>query len=170
MAFQSTVSLNQGFGVIGELFDNGPSRAQPYTLVSASAAYNVFGSAFTITSQGVAAAGNTGTAVFAGILGNPKTNPLFGAGGIPLNPSLTLPNYSIGELIFEGEMIVTLPGAAAIGDLVIYDNTTGVLSTITPVTALPMGKSSAHAVVSRYTVTGAGLAVIRLLNAPIIPT
>jgi hypothetical protein len=170
MPFQSSVSLKQGFGVVGELFDDGPRRAWSYILRSVSAANNVFGRAFTVKSEGVAECGNpSGTAVFAGILVNPKVNPLLGTSSGTLAPSLTLPNETQGELLTEGSIIVSLPAAAAIGDVVIFDNTTGALSTIAPGADLPANKSPAHAVVSRFTVSGAGLAVIDVLAAPYIP-
>jgi hypothetical protein len=166
MPFQSTVNFNQALGVVGEVFDDGPRRAQSYILNSADASYNVFGRAFSITAEGIAQAGNPGgsnVAPFAGILVNPKASPLIGSG---LTPSLTLPNNYQGELLFEGSVVVTLPGAAAIGDWVVYDNTTGILSTVAPNAALPAGKSWAYGIVSRFTVSGAGLAVIRLLQTP----
>lgn len=133
MGFQSTVSLKQGFGVVGELMLDGPVRAAPYTLVSADASYNVVGRAFTVTSEGVAAAGGTGD--FAGILVNPKHYASYGttAGGT-LAPTLTLANNALGECLTMGEIIVALPGAAAIGDKVTYNTTTGVLGS-TPAVA-----------------------------------
>jgi hypothetical protein len=165
--FQSTVFFQQGFGVPGELFTDGPYRSQSFIINSALASYNIIGAAaFTITSQGVAAAGNvSGTAVFAGILATPKNQPLQGtvAGGT-LAPSLVLPNQAQADLITMGSLIVTLPAAAAIGDYVIFDNTTGALSTIPPGTTLPTGKTFANAVVDYYTVTAAGLAVITMTN------
>ena len=48
MTFQATVYDNIGFGVVGELFLDGPLRAQPGRLDSASAANNVIGRAFTV--------------------------------------------------------------------------------------------------------------------------
>jgi hypothetical protein len=168
-SFQTSVPFNQALGVVGELYDTSPVRSQPYTLVSASAAYNVFGRAFSITGEGTCAAGNSGTAQFAGILCNPKVGALLGDGTLPLNPSLTLPNGAIGELITMGCMIVTLGASAAIGDLVVYDNTTGVLETIAPDANLPVGKSFAYAQVDRFTVSAAGLAVIMITKIPPIP-
>lgn len=160
MGFQSTVSLNQGFGVVGELVFDGPVRAEPFILNSADAAYNVVGRAFTVTSQGVAAAGGTGA--FAGIMVNPKHYASYGttAGGT-LAPTLTLANNATAEMLRMGEIIVSLPGAAAIGDAVKYNTTTGVLGTGAPgagEAAVPNAK------VSRFTVSGAGLAVIVLTN------
>lgn len=159
MGFQSTVSLKQGFGVVGELMLDGPVRAAPYTLVSADAAYNVVGRAFTVTSEGVAAAGGSG--VFAGILVNPKHYASFGTSAGTLAPSLTLANNALGECLIMGEIIVALPGAAAIGDAVKYNTTTGILGTGAP----GAGEAAVpNAVVSRFTVAGAGLAVIKLTN------
>jgi len=164
MGFQSTVSIQQGFGVPGEQYSDGPWRAQSYTINSASATYNNIGSTMcSITSQGFCAAGNSGgTAVFAGLLVDPKDVALFGTGGIPLNPTLNVPNYTQVECATMGSYVVTLPAAANIGDWVCYDNTTGALTTVAPGTSLPSGTSWGNAVVDYYTVAGAGLAVITM--------
>jgi hypothetical protein len=164
MSFQSAVQIYQGAGVPGEQYSDSPWRAQSYTIDSALASYNVIGATgCSITSQGFVAAGNSGgTAVYAGILVDPKDVALFGTGGIPLAPTLTVPNFTQVECATMGSFFVTLPGAANIGDWVIYDNTTGALSTVTPGTSLPSGKSWANAVVDYFTVSGAGLAVITL--------
>ena len=170
MGFQSTVSINMGFGVPGEQYTDSPSTALPYTIQSASAAYNIIGATCcTVTSQGFCQAGSGGTMGFAGFLVDPKDVALFGSGGIPLNPTLTVPNFTLVECLTMGTIIVTLPGAASIGDYVIYDNTTGAISTITPVTPLPVGKTFANAIVTEFTVSGAGLAVITVNPTYIIP-
>lgn len=164
MGFQSTVSLQQGFGVPGEQYTDSPWRAQSYSINSASAAYNIIGATMcTVTSQGFCAAGNSGgTAVFAGLLVNPKNVALFGAGGIPLNPTLAVPNFTEIQCATMGSFIVTLPGAAAIGDWVVYDQTTGAIATVSPGTSLPSGKNWGNAVVDYVTVSGAGLGVITM--------
>ena len=167
MGFQSAVQVFTGFGVPGELFQDAPYVCQSYELQSDSAAYNIIGAtAYTIASQGVVQAGSGGALGFAGILVDPKNQALFGAvGSSPLSPTLTLPNGAQGELLSMGIIIVTLPGAAAIGDYVIYDNTTGALSTVAAGSPAGSGKSFANAVVVLYTVSGAGLAVIQV-NPP----
>lgn len=160
MAFQSTVDLAQGFGVIGELFDDGPHRAQPFTLVSGDAANNVIGRAFTVTSEGVAAAG--GANPFAGILVNPKSYASFGSGSGTLAPTLTLANQTVGELLSEGSIIVTLGASADVGDLVYFTNATGVLTTTAPGAAAPaLSTLIKGAYVDRFDLTS-GLAVITL--------
>lgn len=164
MGFQTAVAINQGFGVPGEQYTDSPWRAQTFTIDSALASYNVIGATMcSVTSQGFCAAGNAGgTAAFAGLLVDPKDVALFGTGGIPLAPTLTVPNFTIVECATMGTFVVTLPGAAAIGDWVIYDNTTGAISTVTPGTSLPGGSSWGNAIVDYYTVSGAGLAVITM--------
>lgn len=162
--FQSTVRNEQGFGVVGEIFDNGPYRVQPWTLRSDDAALNVFGRAFTVLSEGVAEAGKDGTQVFAGILVSPKEHALNGSS---IDPSLTLPNETVASLLSEGSVVVSLAAVAAIGNVVIYENATGIVKTIAPGAALPANHTHIHgSYVDRVTpnplVAGATLAVVTL--------
>jgi len=171
MPFQSTVANQQGFGVPGEMFTNSPHIAQTFTLVSASAAYNIIGATCcTVTSQGFCEAGSGG-GDFAGFLVNPKVYPLLGTTGNTLAPSLVLPNEGIAELLTMGTIIVTLPANANIGDLVVYDDTTGAIATIAPAAALPVGKKFANAIV-KYITANAGtaqLAVVQVNPTYVIP-
>jgi hypothetical protein len=166
MSFQSTVELAQGFGVVGELFTDGPVIAQTYTLVS-DPVVNTVGNAFTVTSEGLAECGGTG--IFAGILVNPKVYPLYGttAGGT-LAPTLNLPDNGIGELLTMGEIVVSLGGSANIGDSVVFDQTDGSLTAIAPNATVAAGYQLAYATVVRYTLSGSGLAVIRVNMTPTI--
>lgn len=173
MPFQTTVALNQGFGVPGDLYNDGPIKAQSYilnTTAGAGAANNVFGRGFSILSQGQANAGNTGTQVFAGFLINPKGSASPGGSGGPLTPTLTLANYQQAEILVMGSIVVTLPATANIGDIVVMNNSTGVLQTIAPGANLPVGTSPTYAVVDYFTVpSGGGLAVITVNDIPEIP-
>lgn len=136
MGFQTQVNIQYAFGVPGALYDDSPVRSTPWELESANAAYNIIGStAFTATTadpgdssgSGVAAAGGGGQ--FVGILANPKVYATSGPAGSALNPTLQVPNGTIGELVTMGHLIVVLPGTANVGDAVSYDQTTGALST-----------------------------------------
>lgn len=131
-AFQSTVNSTLAFGVPGELLLSGPFRGAPYNINSGSAAYNIVGATAFTTSDGLsAAAGGTignGT-VFAGILANPKVYATSGTTAGTLAPTLTLPNNFNAEFVTMGYLCVTLPAACAVGDRVLYDTTTGALST-----------------------------------------
>ncbi len=167
---QKQVYANQAAGFYGEFYDNSPIRSEPFILRSPNAANNVFGRAFTIVpgEDGVAQAGGTG--IFAGYLINPKEHASFGtqAGG-PLAPTLTLPNEVVASLVNMGCLYTYLPAATAIGDLVIYDTATGELATVAPGALVPGGFAYGYAVVNRFNVNGAGIAVIRVTDVPAIP-
>ena len=159
MTLQSTVALNQGFGLVGEIQFEGPTRAQPgVTKVgTATAADIVVGRAFTIdAADGQFQPGGTG--VFGGILANPKGLASIGtsAGG-PLAPTLTVPAGTVGEFLTMGEILVALPAAAPIGSLIYFTNATGVLGVGT---AAGGQTQIANAVVKRYANAAAGLAVV----------
>lgn len=133
--FQSQVNLYTAAGVPGDWAFSGPRRAQPAVLVS-TPQLNKIGNVFTTVPPGANSQGNAavtaqvgGTGFFAGILGNSKTYASYGnvIDG-PLGPTLVLPDQSIGELFQMGQMWVTLPGPANVGDRVSYDTVTGDLN------------------------------------------
>ncbi len=173
---QNTVGIYNAAGVPGDLAFDGPIRAKAYNLYSAGVA-NVIGYAFTETTAAhpnpSGAAGNGaiaqvgGSGPFAGILMNSKVYPLRGDSSDPLNPSLVLPDYAIGELITMGELWVNLPGPANPGDLVTYDPLTGALNTIAPTvnfvgssstTTLTVASVSSGQLAVGQLITGVGVA------------
>jgi hypothetical protein len=165
--FQSTVNVELGFGVVGELFDNSPRRVQPAKIVSGSAANNVIGRAFTVTtadpadgsSSLIAAAGGTG--VFAGILCNPKAYALYGDGVSTINPSLTLPNNIVAEFLTEGNLIIQVPAACSIGNQVTYNTSTGALATLA---SAAFTASQATTVLTVSAITSGTLGVGSIVN------
>ncbi len=168
MAFQSSVNTDFGFGVIGEQFLAGDVRAVPATIVSGSAENNVVGRAFTVSNGGdssgdaiTAAAGGTG--VFAGILANPKSYASVGHFAGTLVPTLTVPNYTSGELVNSTPgHIVTLAGAADVGYWVEFVQATGVLNAIAAGATVTAGSTIIKgARIERYDVSS-GLAVMSL--------
>lgn len=163
MGFQSTVGLNQAFGVAGEIVSQGPIRSQPFTLVSTPNA-NVIGNAFSVVSEGVAKVGGTGD--FAGILINPKSYATAGASTGTLDPTLTLPDQSIGELLSMGEVLIPVSNSAKVGNRVAYNNTNGALLAIMD-SASSAGAGYTfvpNAKISRYDLPSAGLGVVTLTN------
>lgn len=176
MSFQTTVFINQGFGVPGEIFQDAPWIVLPWTLNSSGTPNIVGATAYTITSQsyvpatggvsvGTVQAGSGGTFGFAGFLCSPKDYALYGTSGAPLAPTLQLPDYTQAALLTQGMLIVSLPAAANIGDYVLYNDTTGALATMPPGDTATTGFSFANAVVSQFqqTISGAGLAVIQVI-------
>ncbi len=139
-SFQSTVNITTALGVPGELSFDGPIRSKSAIINSSGTANNV-GYAYTWTDNAnPSPAGNSsiaaiaqvgGTGVFAGILVNPKAYAANGTtSGGPLGPTLSIPDYTEGELMDMGECFVQMPGPANIGDLVCYNTTSGALSSI----------------------------------------
>lgn len=164
-SFQTTVNEFPGFGVAGTLYSKSPLVASSNIIVSGSAANNVFGRACSFTTpagvgQNVVNAGNTGGQPYAGIIANPAATTLFGGTSGPLSPTLTVPNQTTIDVVSEGIIVVQLDVAANIGDVVIFNNTTGVLSARAPGTQLPNGYSNANATVYMFDISAAGLAVI----------
>lgn len=171
---QPPINNNIGFGVIGELYLEGPLRGQPGVLNSASAANNVIGRAFTVVDDATASfdtaadpqpleVGAGGTGVFAGILANPKVYPSLGtAVGGTLASTQTLPNGQIVELVQEtAGLIVTLPEAFAIGDWIWFNQATGLLVRTAPGASAPASSTRVpNGVVVRFESAAAGLAVI----------
>lgn len=171
MGFQSTVNTELGFGLPGELFDNTPRRSAPWELYTAShPEYNVPGRAFTATTadpadgsaSGVAVAGGTG--VFVGLLANPKVSAGYGDSTGTLAPSTALPNYSIGELVTMGHIIVAVPAACSLGDQLQYNTTTGVLGTVNPKGSVTYSQSTTTVTVTAVA-TGMNLGVGSVINA-----
>lgn len=175
MAFQQPPILgNIGFGVVGELYLEGPLRGQPGVLNSGTPANNVIGRAFTLADDGTASFETSadpqpmemqagGTGVFAGILANPKVYSSLGtvAGGT-LASTLVLPNAAVAEFVLESAgLIVTLPAAFAIGDWVYFTNATGILTTTAPGAAAPAASTRVPGGrVVYFESAAAGLAVI----------
>lgn len=181
--FQSTVNIFNALGIVGDIAFDGPNRATAANLQS-SGMPNIIGYAYTYTSGGnpdpSGAAGNApvatvgGTGAFAGILCNPKEYPLRGttAGG-PLAASLVLPDYSIGDLLFMGEIFVNLPGSANVDDIVTYDPLTGALNSITPQTqftaSIAAGGASTPDVMTVTAVAKGQLSVGQMISGAGIP-
>lgn len=136
MGFQTTVNLTQGFGVQGEIIYDGPVRSAPWNLVSTPEANVIGATAYTVVSPGTDTTAGTatagGTGVYCGILANPKTATFTGTIG---TPTMTLPDDAIGELVTMGQITLLLTTTANPGDLLYFNNTTGVLSSIAPVTS-----------------------------------
>lgn len=141
MAFQSAVAFAMGFGIPGELQYDGPLRAMPWQLISAPQPNVVGSTAYTIVSPmsdlvtGVAMAGGTGE--FAGILSDPKVYANYGNGGVggAFNPTMTLPDDTIAELVMMGQLLVTLTTASNPGDRVTFNTTTGALASMPKVSS-----------------------------------
>lgn len=159
---QSVVNPGLAFGIPGEAFLEGATDAAPWIMESSAIPNIVGATAYTYTSDGIAAAGGTGQ--FVGILANPKVYATAGVAGNALGATMTLPNETVGELVtFHPGLIVKLAEAGAVGNLIYFTQATGVLHSMVPTGTLP-GASTliAGAKIVRFAVDSGGLAVISL--------
>lgn len=166
-AVQTTVNINYGFGVIGEIIQDGPTRASS-RIVNSSGAANTVGFAYTRSNTtDICSVGGTiaSGVVFGGILVMPKSYASYGTTAGTLVPTLNVPDNWQAEFLEMGTIIVTITTAANIGDLVVYDTTTGALSTVAAGSgSAGTGKAFVpNAIVRSYT-SAAGLVAIRLTN------
>ena len=165
--FQSGINITLGFGIPGELIVDGPQRVDVLTL---DAVGGSIGYAFTKSNTtNVATMGGAivdGTSIFAGILVNPKVYASYGvSGGNPLDPTMYLQGNSQGEFLTMGTIVVTVIGSANIGDLVVYDETTGELAAIAPGASPDAGYGLVpNAVIWNYPTSGTGLTAIRITD------
>lgn len=165
MGFQSTVRQFQADGIVGDIVIDGPRRGQTGVLKTTDPTQNVIGRALTHVSgqdkQFVAG----GTGVFAGILANSKEYALQGtAAGGALAPTITLPNeLTVDAITMTSGIVVSLAGAANIGDQVEFKQATGALNAIAPGASATAGSTIIpRARVVRNNVPSAGLAIIEL--------
>lgn len=146
-AFQSVVNKIYTGGFVGEVQKDGPIRVLPWRLDTQDGVANSLpirvGYAFTrkgpdmpdgspsgTQNRDIAIAQPGGTGPFAGILVMPKHYALRGQIGVnALAPTLDLPQYSEGELLTMGFVMVNLTTAYTYGDLVYFVNATGALAT-----------------------------------------
>jgi len=158
-AFQTAVSANLGFGVIGELAFEGPMRAQPATIVHGTAADIVIGRWFTLAADGTARPGGAGAV--GGVLCQPKAFSSGGVAGNALENTLVLPTGTIGQFLYMGAVIIACPDAVTLASAVKYNTTTGIIGAGAPgagEAAVPNAKFI------RYPNAAAGLAVLELTN------
>lgn len=126
--FQKTVGLYRANGIVGELFNDSPRRAQPYILTS-SPAVNYVGYAYTVSSEGVATVGGTG--LFAGLLVHPKHYTTYGTSSGTLEPTMIVPDGFVGEMLTMGEVFFYNNATAfGAGDKICYNTTDGSLKSI----------------------------------------
>ncbi len=167
MAFQSSLNPTYAFGVIGELTSDGPQRVAP-RLMNSSGTPNVVGYFYTRSNTTdictVGGAITNGSTVAGGILVMPKAYASIGTTAGTLTPTLTLPDNWIGEFMEMGTIVVALPAACNIGDLVTYVLATGALGSVAPGSSAPGGSALVPNAVVRSYNTAAGIAAIRLTN------
>ena len=172
MGFQSTVSRQIGFGVIGERLFDGPHSALALQINSPGTTNpNRVGRAFTRvagsdTQVVVGGTPGPGTAL-AGILVDPKMFASYGVSGNTLGATLDLAMGSWGAFLnfCSVPFNIYFSGPGNIGDLVDMDVVTGELWPRASTSPLPAGRANiAGASVEQFSITAAGLCCARLVR------
>ncbi|MFA6213388.1 MAG: hypothetical protein WC714_28385 [Candidatus Obscuribacterales bacterium] len=150
---QASVNYGLPVGIPGEVaYDITPHVQQ--RLIDSDGQANVFGYAYTESTTGIAKVGGTGQ--FAGILLSPKTQSSAGGTTGSLSTTFALLDNTYASLGRFGAFFVAAPAAANIGDQVLFDNTTGALSTQPTLAQFTAAQSTTVLTVSAVTAgTGA---------------
>jgi hypothetical protein len=161
MTQTSVINKALGTGVPGEFYSTEPQRTRAKILTSASESLNLIGVALTQVAGEENQAGVAASAVFAGILGSPKSLHRVG-----LDDITVIQNGTAVECIQQGYVFVNLPAPAAIGDFVYYSDTTALLATAAPSASTPAGHSRVPGgTVEIKNVSAAGIGIIYLDSA-----
>ena len=175
---QQTILDRQAFGNPGDFFTNSPRRALGYILESADPTNNVFGRVFSHVDgkEGSVIAGLAGANIrFAGYLVNNKEHLLEGTLAGVLESRNYLRNGVSASICSMGEIYVKVSNVSKIGDIVIYAEADGALSTIAPGVAVPAGSQFGNAVVTRFDpvqqdpIDSLYLAAITITDTPLRP-
>lgn len=168
MTFQTTVNTTYAFGVVGELIHDGPLRSTRRTLNSSGVNPNNIGYVFIVdATTGIARVGGTidSTHLFGGILACPKEYSSSGTTAGTLAPTMALPDNTDGDLLEMGTIVINTGTACNIGDLLVYDTTTGAISTVAAGSgSAGSGKAFVPNGTSRSITAAPGLIAARLTN------
>lgn len=144
--FQSNIRARQTTGIQGEFVKDGPIRSNDRMLKSTDPANNVIGRVVQqIAAEDHNVSADIGTVgICAGIIGIPKSYSSAGTTGDTLAATMTLPNNTEIECLLEGTIFAPVEndGAGnAIGNILFYDVSTGVITSAPPETEAPDGSA-----------------------------
>lgn len=171
---QTAVNYQMAPGLPGEVAYDVPVNAQVRRLNSSGQA-QIIGYAYTESGQTYDGEGGSennitaqvgGTGIFAGILIQPKSYSSAGGSGGPTSDTYQLPDNSIGELLRNGAVFVSLGNSANIGDWVEFNTTTGAIKSVAPNASVTSGyQFIPGARVDYFNLSAAGIAVIKITGA-----
>ena len=127
LEFQTAVYTDLPVGIPGDIpFISGAHDDTTQLVNSSLATPNVIGYAYTYNTDGTVRCGGSGA--FAGIAINPRSYTNFGASSDPLAPNFAVPDGTALHLRRLGPVNVLFGAAATIGNQVLFNKTTGEIS------------------------------------------
>ena len=122
---QTTINVEQAFGIAGEIYDLTPYRVDANEVATAV----TFGTPAGRKSDGTVGAMDTTYSTFAGIFVRPKEEVSYGTSGNPLAPTLTVPAGRTVQVMSMGRVVVAKPTGAWADGAALYVTSAGVLTT-----------------------------------------
>lgn len=149
---QKQVSKNQPIGICGQKYDGSPARVTVYRL---SGKAEVGNACTAHVGEGIVQKGGTGS--FKGILVSPKTitRPT-------LESTLVVPEGAFVDIADKGRWCVVLQEDSKHGDGLVFDTTTGIISSLTVGEAVPKGCVQIERAIVFIGADAGGVGVIQL--------
>ena len=122
---QTTINVEQAFGIAGEIYDLTPYRVDANEVATAV----TFGTPAGRKSDGTVGAMDSTYSTFAGIFVRPKEEVSYGTSGNPLAPTLTVPAGRTVQIMSMGRVVVAKPTGAWADGAALYVTSAGVLTT-----------------------------------------
>lgn len=122
---QTTINVEQAFGIAGEIYDLTPYRVDANEVATAV----TFGTPAGRKSDGTVGAMDSTYSTFAGIFVRPKEEVSYGTSGNPLAPTLTVPAGRTVQIMSMGRVVVAKPTGAWDDGAALYVTSAGVLTT-----------------------------------------
>ena len=102
---QTTINVEQAFGIAGEIYDLTPYRVAAREVATTA----TFGGVAGVSTAGAYGTMGTTYPTFAGIFVRPKEEVSYGTSGNPLAPTLTVPAGRTVQIMSMGRVVVAKP-------------------------------------------------------------
>lgn len=122
---QTTINVEQAFGIAGEIYDLTPYRVDANEVATAV----TFGTPAGRKSDGTVGAMDSTYSTFAGIFVRPKEEVSYGTSGNPLAPTLTVPAGRTVQIMSMGRVVVAKPTGVWADGAALYVTSAGVFTT-----------------------------------------
>ena len=122
---QTTINVEQAFGIAGEIYDLTPYRVDANEVATAV----TFGTPAGRKSDGTVGAMDSTYSTFVGIFVRPKEEVSYGTSGNPLAPTLTVPAGRTVQIMSMGRVVVAKPSGVWADGAALYVTSAGVFTT-----------------------------------------
>lgn len=122
---QTTINVEQAFGIAGEIYDLTPYRVDANEVATAV----TFGTPAGRKSDGTVGAMDSIYSTFAGIFVRPKEEVSYGTSANPLAPTLTVPAGRTVQIMSMGRVVVAKPTGVWADGAALYVTSAGVFTT-----------------------------------------